>query len=119
MHARRIFAAAVFAHAVCAGTIASRNGSATVAPMPPRTVRREMCFFVMNMSDLLSSFAFRGRGRVRVGRRRARSTAHLKWRALHDAKNERRDAIVVRGRLTHDGSNNGHVVVLNRTSERI
>ncbi len=48
MQERRIFpAAAVFAHTVRAGTIASRNGSAIVTPIPRRTVRRETCFFVM------------------------------------------------------------------------
>ena len=38
------------ARATCrAGTIASRNGSATVTPMPFRTVRRDRCFLVMNI----------------------------------------------------------------------
>ena len=36
-----------------AGTIASRNGSATVTPMPFSTARREICFFVMNIRPLL------------------------------------------------------------------
>jgi len=44
--------AAVFRWAVAAGTIASRNGNATVAPSPRRTVRRERCFLVMNMPVL-------------------------------------------------------------------
>ena len=35
-----------------AGIMASRNGSATVAPIAPRTnVRRERCFFVMIMAS--------------------------------------------------------------------
>ena len=44
MHTSRVLpgADAVFAQAVPAGTIASRSGSATVAPMPRSTVRREM-----------------------------------------------------------------------------
>ncbi len=46
---RTLLAARVFANAVPAGTMASRSGTATVAPMPRNTVRREMCFFVMNM----------------------------------------------------------------------
>ena len=41
--------AAVFAMAVNAGTIASRNGSATAAPIPRRNVRRGSDSFVMNM----------------------------------------------------------------------
>src|SRR5690606_6570508 len=35
--------------AVPAGIIASSKGSATVLPRPRRTMRRERCFFVMNM----------------------------------------------------------------------
>src|SRR5438093_10887498 len=52
MHTSRIFddPAAVLAHAVPAGSIASRNGNATVTPIPFRTVRRETCFFGMYMS---------------------------------------------------------------------
>jgi hypothetical protein len=33
--------------------MASRNGSAMVTPMPRRTVRREMCFFVMIIASPL------------------------------------------------------------------
>src|SRR6266568_1744867 len=43
--------AAVCANAVAAGTMASRNGSASAAPAPRRTVRRGMCFLVINMVD--------------------------------------------------------------------
>ena len=50
---RRTGAAAVFARAVIDGTIASRSGSATVAPMPRRNVRRGKAFFEMIM--MLSS----------------------------------------------------------------
>ena len=46
--------AAVCASAVAAGIMASRNGSASVAPAPRRTVRREMCFLVINMSSVSS-----------------------------------------------------------------
>ena len=41
--------AAVLAASVNAGTIASNNGNATVAPMPRRNVRRANAFFVMIM----------------------------------------------------------------------
>src|SRR5690606_41621808 len=37
-------------HALPAGAIASRNGSATVAPIPLRKVRRGSCFWVRNIS---------------------------------------------------------------------
>ena len=45
--------AAVCAKGVAAGTIDSRKGNATVAPMPCRTVRRERCLFVMNICLLI------------------------------------------------------------------
>ena len=49
---RVLTAAAVCAHAVCAGIIASSSGSAMVAPAPFRTVRRDRCFLVRNMAGL-------------------------------------------------------------------
>ena len=49
MQASRTRPAAVLASAVRAGTIASRNGRATVAPSPFSTVRRDKCFCVMNI----------------------------------------------------------------------
>src|SRR5947207_6261440 len=54
--------AAVRASGVCAGTIESSSGSANATPAPRRTVRRDMCFFVITIvSDLyllLRSFWF-------------------------------------------------------------
>ena len=44
---RRTGLAAVLASGVAAGTIASSNGSAIVAPMPRRNVRRGMAFLVI------------------------------------------------------------------------
>src|SRR5688572_6927150 len=52
--------AAVLARAVCAGIIASSNGSAMDVPRPRSTVRRERCFLVMNTSCLLSLGMTRG-----------------------------------------------------------
>src|SRR5262245_8255564 len=43
--------AAVLAHAVAAGIMASSRGSARVAPAPFRNVRLGMAFFVINMSS--------------------------------------------------------------------
>src|SRR4051812_41042120 len=48
-------ARAVFDHRPPAGTIASRNGSATAAPSPRSTARRGMCFPVMNDISLSPS----------------------------------------------------------------
>ena len=50
MAASRTLPAAVLANTVRAGTIASSNGNAIVTPMPRSTVRREMCFLVMNIA---------------------------------------------------------------------
>src|SRR5262249_21779733 len=50
---RRMGAAAVSASGVIAGTIASRSGSATAAPIPRNNVRRSRCFFVRNIGRLL------------------------------------------------------------------
>ena len=47
--------ALVFAIADRAGTMLSRSGSATAAPRPRKTVRREIVFFVMNILILYSS----------------------------------------------------------------
>ena len=47
--------AAVCASSVAAGTMASRSGRASVTPVPRRKVRREMCFFAMNMVALFAS----------------------------------------------------------------
>src|SRR3954468_22269834 len=54
MQARReTGAAAVFAIEVAAGTIESSSGRASDAPIPLRTVRRETCFLVMNITVCL------------------------------------------------------------------
>jgi hypothetical protein len=44
------WAAELLAHTRLAGTIASSNGTLSVTPKPRRTVRREMCFWVMNIA---------------------------------------------------------------------
>src|SRR5215470_12640824 len=85
--------AAVSLTGVSAGTIASSSGSASVTPAPRRNVRRGMCFFAMNMSVL------------------HRPGTHLELRALHDAEHDRRKPVVVRGRVTHDRAQRGHVDV--------
>src|SRR5260370_36548510 len=41
--------AAVLVKGVCAGTIESNSGSASATPAPWSTVRREMCFLVINI----------------------------------------------------------------------
>src|SRR5688572_26710673 len=89
MHDSRVRpAAAVLASAVRAGTIASRKGSATVAPMPRRTVRRERCFLVRYMLI---------------------SPAHLECWTLDDPQDEGREAITRSGRVAHDPADGRHV----------
>src|SRR5215813_4599061 len=48
-------AASALAEGTKAGNIESSNGSANVTPAPRRNVRREMCFFVMNISTPVAS----------------------------------------------------------------
>ena len=50
MNAARRGPVAAFRRGLRAGTIASRNGSASVAPMPFSKVRRGSDFLVMNMA---------------------------------------------------------------------
>jgi hypothetical protein len=52
--------AAVFAHTVAEGLIASSSGSAMLAPTPFNTVRREMCF--LNNVIAVSPFVVQASG---------------------------------------------------------
>src|SRR5580658_2455699 len=83
---RGLGVAAVWASAVEAGIIASRSGSARVAPAPRRTVRREMCFLVMNICIPLLLFLLTGSPLLRSGRTGGLHCLHvgLEWGALHD-----------------------------------
>src|SRR5439155_12808305 len=101
--------AAVVAYALPAGSMASRNGSATVTTMPFRTVRRERCFFVMRISWLLP---------LRSGERGFR-LRHLERRTVHDAQNKGRKSVAVLGRFLHDRPNGRLVVIFATPAERI
>src|ERR1700733_12689830 len=103
--------AAVLRSGVCAGTMESSNGSATVAPKPRRTVRREMCFLVMNI-------VLTPRGTCENCRLVFRPS-HLERRAFHDAQNDRGKPIIDAGRFTVDGPNRRHVVVFEAAAQRI
>src|SRR5690606_33929839 len=116
--------AAVCASAVRAGIIASSSGSAMVAPTPRRTVRRDRCFFVMNI--LLSSFPTQGSGVIRKSlsvdalvvlcarcqTRFSGQRRESKRLARDDAGQNRRERIVVACRIAHDPADRGHVVIL-------
>src|SRR2546428_3040605 len=84
-----------------AGTIASRNGSATVAPRPRRNVRRGSAIFVTIMSEV--SKLSRAGGGISRWRRRRRSP-HLERRALDDAEDQRRETVVVVLRAMQDSA---------------
>src|SRR5690349_449053 len=91
MPQKRLFGlAAVLLNGVCAGTIASNSGSATVTPTPRRNVRRGMCFFVMNIAvvslvylrtALSSTFIFIWKG----GLLTMPTMSDEKWLLLRDA----------------------------------
>src|SRR5260221_12938734 len=82
--------AAVPASAESAGTMLSRNGSASVAPMPRRTVRRGIAFLEMNIHR---SLFFRHAQRLA-----ALSGAHAERRAADDAADDgRRPIVTLRG----------------------
>src|SRR5258708_7364390 len=77
-----------------AGTIAFRNGSASVTPAPRRNVRLGMDIFEMNMGLRAPSVtAFGNHG----GRLRIRHALHLEGRALDNVRDEIGEAIVVNG----------------------
>src|SRR5437868_11760709 len=78
--------AAVFAHTVAAGFIASSSGSAMVAPTPFNTERREMCF---RNKDI--AFSVLMTGHCRHGLRRA---SHSELIASNYGLNERRKPVV-------------------------
>src|SRR6188474_2455189 len=90
-----------------AGTIASSNGSATVAPSPRRNVRRPRCFWVMNIVACLREISFasvrafdRGSGR----RRRGGVLCNLQAErgAVRDPEHDGREAVVVLRSVAHD-----------------
>ena len=98
-----------------AGTIASSSGSAIAAPnVPRRNVRRDRCFFVMIMATapslvrpLLDWFG------------RLQPRPHLERRALDDAVNDRREAVVVLRRLLHDAPDDRHIGRLEAAAQRV
>ncbi len=51
-HASRVLEPVVLAHAVRAGIMASKSGSAIVTPTPFKTARRDMCLCVMTIPVL-------------------------------------------------------------------
>src|SRR5690349_1239847 len=100
---RGLGAAAVCASAVAAGTIADRSGKPIAAEPPLSSVRRDKCFFVMNIS---ASCRLLGR------------TAHPERHAARDSEDDRLKTIALGGSIRHDSAHNGHVVILKAAPER-
>src|SRR5688572_33270494 len=81
----------------------SNIGSANVTPTPRRNVLRAMCFLVMIIAGFLSLF-FR---------------SHLKRLAVDDPHHNRHEFVVLFFGVTNDGTNDGHVVILNASAQSI
>src|SRR5262245_25385296 len=99
---RRVGAAAVRTVGVSAGTIASSNGSASVAPRPRRTVRRGSACFVMNIRCFLSTCDPSGFFSRALD-------AHLEWYAPHDAEHNRRKPVLLALRVAGNRAHGWHV----------
>src|SRR5262245_5454628 len=103
-----------------AGTIASRNGSATVALMPRRNERRgsglplRICIF----SPICGGTVERGTVE-RLLRVRRRHSLHPERITLHNANNEIRHLVTVRLRIGSDATNGRLVVILHTPTERV
>src|ERR1700722_9291682 len=115
-------AAAVCASATPAGTMASRNGSATAAPTPRRTARRERYFLVRKIMSypLAHSVRYRHLGDLHIrltATRNGRHLLHLEGGACDDPEQDRGKAIVVGGRIAHDLTNGRHVVIVQCAAE--
>src|ERR1700674_5851487 len=104
---RGIFgSAAAFAKGAHAGNIESSSGKASVTPAPRNTVRREICFWVMNMRS--PSFLLPA-----CRRHRAFGFAiHLERVALDDPQNQRSELVIVALGFALDAPHHGHFVVI-------
>src|SRR5579885_3799321 len=102
--------AGVSANAGLAGNIASRSGSATLAPTPLSTARRGTCFLKMNMAVVSLS------ARAQRGLRRA---AHSKLIRLDHRFHDGGKFVVFRCRLADDLADGRHVVVFARAAHGV
>src|SRR4249919_1153278 len=89
----------------------SKNGSATAAPAPRKSVRRSRCSFLIIMTRVPSWEIFR----------RGQGSRHslLKRHAFDNAQNKRRPTIIICGRLMHDRPLRRHVVILGAAAQSI
>src|SRR5262245_15969343 len=104
MATNRLFGrAGVCARSVAAGTIASSNGRASVAPAPLRTARRGMRRFATNIEHALPKlisrcrWSFTNDGALVLGLH-----VHLESLAFDDGENESRETVVASCSRPHD-----------------
>src|SRR5271154_6265632 len=88
--------AAVLVCAVSAGTMESSSGSEIATPRPRSIVRRDKCFLVTIVIDVSSLKQPCGLHR-RTGGIRRDLHLHTKFRALHNARNQIRKTVMIRG----------------------
>src|ERR1700730_5256050 len=103
--------AAVFAMADSAGTMLSRNGNASVAPMPRNTVRRGIAFLEINIA--LPLFC------RDANRLPALDRPHAERRARDNACDDRRPAIVALSRVTRDFTHRRLIVVFEAAADGV
>src|SRR4051812_23652810 len=97
---------AAAAEALKAGSIASRNGTATAAPTPFKKVRRGSDSFERNIGLLSCSKYVAAR-------------SHLKRHAVGDAENEGGELVLLARRISDDAADRGHVELVESPSKRI
>ena len=104
MATNRLFGlAGVCARSVAAGTIASSNGRASVAPAPLRTVRRGIRRFARNIAHALPELISSCRLSLPDdGALVPYLHVHLEGLALDNADDERRETVVASGARPHD-----------------
>src|SRR5437868_940434 len=89
---RLIGLAAVLLCADNAGTMPSKSGKASIAPMPRKTSRRERAFLVMIIIRLLDD-------------------GHTEWGAPDDAHYQRRPPVIARRALSRDSADRRQIVI--------
>src|ERR1700728_3883289 len=93
---RGVTLAAVLVCAVSAGTMESSSGSEMATPRPCSSVRRDKCFLVTIVIDV-SSFKQACSLHRRTGGVRRGLDLHSEFRALHNAGNQIRKTVMIRG----------------------
>src|SRR5688572_14960441 len=93
-----------------AGNIESSNGSASEMPAPRRTVRREMCFFVMNILTGLSK---------QTAYFSLRLPVHPEWRTFRDFEHDCRETIIALAGFAHDRADHRHIFIFHSPAESV